>query len=184
MNFNSNSFSRGTPASTMFVTIAEIIAVISVAFLMMIPDAHAQSGNVYGSGQAQVYSQAEEATVLQTRRTVAESGWQTRTAGAGIGGIVGALLGREASNNHVVASLFATAGALGGERIANAVMSKEAQEIVLQLGGRNGTPGRIITIVQPAPFDAVLAGEQVFLVNTAGTYRVIKRQQQPVTFFR
>lgn len=185
MNFNIASAFRKAPVSSIAVAAAEILAVLVVAFLMMIPDrAQAQSGNVYGTGQAQVYSQTEEAVVLQVRVTRTEPSWQARAAGTGVGAVVGGLLGRKASNNSAATVIGTTLGGLAGERVTTAMATNQAQEIVLQLPGRNGTPARIITIVQPAPFDAVASGQRVFLINSAGTYRVVRALQQPVAYYR
>lgn len=185
MNINFINNFRGLSAGQKAVALAETLAFIVVAFIMMVPDeARAQSGNVYGNGQAQVFSQTDEAVVLQTRIKAAEPSWQTRTTGAGVGAVLGGLLGRQASSNNAVSIIAGTLGALAGERVSNAVMTNAAQEIVLQVFGRGGMPPRIITIVQPAPFDKIAAGEHVFLVNSAGTYRVVKKMQQSVAYLR
>lgn len=88
MNFNIVSALRKASASSIALAAAEILAVLVVGFVMMVPDkAHAQSGNVYGSGQAQVYSQTEDAVVLQVRMTRTEPTWQARAAGTGVGAV-------------------------------------------------------------------------------------------------
>lgn len=185
MSLNLVSKLRNTPASSIAVATAEILAVIVVAFLMMIPDAaRAQAGNVYGNGQVQVYGQAEEAVVMQVRIKAAEPTWQTRTAGAGIGAAVGGAIGSKANNQQVGTLIGATLGGIFGERAANAVMTGSAQEIVLQVFGRAGVPSRIITIVQPAPFDHLASGARVYLSNTAGKWRVIKRSDANVAYLR
>lgn len=184
---NSNLFNnfRALSTGSKVLAFVEVLAVVVLAFIMMVPGAsRAQSGNVYGSGQAQVFSQTDEAVVLQTRIKAAEPSWQSRSAGAGVGAVLGGLIGRQGSNNNAVAIITGTLGGLVGERVANAVMTNAAQEIVLQVSGRGGMPSRIITIVQPAPYDKIVAGELVFLVNSAGTYRVVKRMQQPVAYLR
>ncbi|WP_070401203.1 glycine zipper domain-containing protein [Hydrogenophaga sp. PML113] len=185
MKFNIVSKIRNTPASSIAVAMTEILAFIVVAFMMMIPDpAQAQSGNVYGNGQVQVYSQAEEAVVMQVRIKAAEPTWQTRTAGAGIGAAVGGAIGSSAKNQHVGALVGAALGGIFGERAASAVMTSDAQEIVLQVFGPNGRPARVVTIVQPAPYDHLVSGERVYLSNTAGKWRVIKRSEGNVAFIR
>lgn len=185
MNFNLVSKIRNTPASSIFVAMAEILAVVVVAFVMMIPDkARAQSGNVYGNGQVQVYSQAEEAVVMQVRIKTAEPSWQTRTVGAGIGAAVGGAIGSRAKNQHVGALVGASLGGLFGERAANAVMTGDAQEIVLQVFGPSGMPARIVTIVQPAPYDHLVSGERVYLSNSAGKWRVLKQAGGNVAVIR
>lgn len=176
---------RQLPASSMAVALAETIAFLVVAFVMMLPNqSWAQSGNVYGNSQAQAYSQTEEAVVLQVMLKAAEPSWQTRTAGAGIGAAVGGVVGRQTSNAHLGGLIGSLLGGVAGERLVNAVATTSAQEIVLQVFGRAGTPPRIITVVQPAPFDRLAAGEQVFLINSAGTWRVVKKLSMPVAYSR
>lgn len=176
---------RQSSASAKAVAFAEIVAFAMVAFIMMVPDqARAQSGNVYGSSQAQVYSATEEAVVLQVMQKAAEPSWQTRTAGAGVGAALGGALGRQSSNSQLGGLIGGLLGGIAGERLTNAVATASAQEIVLQVFGRAGMPPRIISVIQPAPYDRLVAGEQVFLINTAGTWRVVKKLNMPVAFNR
>lgn len=160
-----------------------LLIVVLVCNIIFTPSkAYAQSGNVYGNGQAQVSALTEEGTVLQVQRKSAQPNWQSRTAGAGIGSALGAMLALQAGgNNRMVANVIgATLGGIAGERAANSMMTEDAQEIVLKVTSSNGRFSRIITIVQPAPYTPVVAGQDVFLVNTAGVMRVIPRMIQPV----
>lgn len=154
---------------------------IAVALIFLLPgQSHAQSGNVYGNGQVQINGPTEEAVVLQVMIKKSEPGWQSRTAGATIGGALGALVASNTTsgNARYAANLIGmTLGGIVGERTANAVMSDEAQELILQVHGRNGPP-RIITVIQPAPYDRLVAGEAVYLINTGGKFRVVKQLPQ------
>lgn len=138
--------------------------------------AFAQSGNVYGNGQAQTYSTTEEAVVLQANiRSVAPS-TTTQVAGSGIGAAIGGLIASRAGNNQPVATLIgATIGGILGNRVTDKVADNTAQEIVLKVTFPGTNQYRIVTVVQPAPFDPVVAGQPVFLINSAGTYRVVRR---------
>jgi len=162
-----------------------LLIVVLVCNTIFTPSkAYAQSGNVYGYGQAQVSASTEEATVLQVQRKSAQPGWQSRTAGAGIGSALGTLLALQAggSNRMVANVLGATLGGIAGERATNSMMTEDAQEIVLKVTSSNGRFTRILTIVQPAPYTPVVAGQDVYLVNTAGVMRVIPKIAQPVAY--
>jgi outer membrane lipoprotein SlyB len=156
---------------------------LTVPLILLTGPAHAQSGNVYGSGQVQVAGPTESAVVVQVQVKEAEPGWQVRTAGAGIGGALGGLLANEVSGNarYAASVLGMTIGGLLGERAATSTMSQEAQEVILQVAGTNGQPPRILTIVQPAPYDRLFPGEAVYVINTAGKYRVVRQLQQNTT---
>ena len=70
----------------------------------------------------------------------------------------------------------AVLGGLLGERSSNALMKTEAQEIIVQLGApMSGRPLRIVTIVQPAPFEPVSEGEMVYVSVIKGAYRIFRR---------
>lgn len=185
MYFNFIRVFRQLPARSIVIASAEAIAFVVVAFIMMLPnESWAQSGNIYGNAQVQTYSQTEEAVVLQVMLKAAEPGWQTRTAGAGIGAALGAAIGRQTSNANLGGLIGGLLGGVAGERVANSAGTTAAQEIVLQVFGHAGTPPRIITVVQPAPYDRLAEGEQVFLINTAGTWRVVKKLNMPVALDR
>jgi len=178
-----NGYSRDERTLMVFCITMLIVA---VPLLLATGPAQAQSGNVYGAGQVQVSGTAVEAVVLQVEIKKAEPSWQTRAAGAGIGSALGALLASNVSGNgrHAASVIGATAGGLLGERTTNAVMTDAAQEIILQVLGREGAPPRIVTVIQPAPFDRLVAGETVYMINTAGKYRVVRQYQQPVALGR
>lgn len=151
------------------------------------PTAHAQSGNVYGTNQVQAISNAQEGVVLQVSIKQAQASVQARTGGAAGGGLVGALigsrLGGDAQTKNVLGALGALGGGFAGERMANAAATNEAQEIVIGLkDGRSNTITRVITVVQPAPFDPVVENDNVLVVNTNGAYRVIRRTYNTASF--
>lgn len=184
MNSILNYF-NGLPRGERYLQIFMLcVLVFVVPFVVFVDPAHAQSGNVYGNGQVQISGPTESAVVLQVQIKRSEPGWQARTAGAGIGGALGGLLASNASGNARYAAniLGMTIGGVVGERAATAIMSDDAQEVILQVAGLNGQPPRILTIVQPSPFDRLVPGESVYLINTAGKYRVVRQLQQPVAF--
>lgn len=164
---------RTLSAGQKFLAGVEILAIAFLAVFLP-QQAHAQSGNVYGHQQAQSYSVTETAVVLQVTMREVQPSWQARTAGAGIGAALAAVVASKAApNNRYAATLLAAPlGALAGERITNATAGSEAQEIVLRVNTQAGS--RIVTIVQPAPFDPVVAGSSVYVINTQGTYRVVR----------
>ena len=172
------------PRAFKAVVFAEIFSVLVLAMTLMQPaPAAAQSGNVYGTNQAQKYSSTEDALVVQVTLRQVETSYQARTIGAAAGAGLGALFGRSAANNTTATSLGALVGGLLGDRAAAMTLGAQAQEIVLQVF----TPGkqpRIVTIVQPAPFDRIVAGESVYLINTAGALRVVRKLSMPVAYYR
>ncbi len=165
---------------------------LALCFLVLAPfspiaTAHAQSGNVYGTNQVQTLSNAQEGVVLQVSIKQAQASVQARAGGAAGGGLVGALigsrLGGDAQTKNVLGALGAIGGGFAGERMANAAAANEAQEIVIGLkDGRSNTITRVITVVQPAPFDPVVENDNVLVVNTNGAYRVIRRTYNTASF--
>lgn len=161
--------------------VISIFAVINILIgFAFTPVAHAQSGNVYGGNQVQTISAAEEGVVLQVAIKKAEAPWQARTGGATGGGMVGALLGNRLGGDYQTKAILGALGALGGgfagERMANAVGGSDAQEIVIGIRDpRSNSITRVVTVVQPSPFDAVAPDDNVLVVNTNGAIRVIKR---------
>lgn len=161
--------------------VINVLAVISLVMVIgFAPGAHAQSGNVYGGNQVQTMSAAEEGVVLQVAIKKAEASWQARTGGATGGGLVGALLGNSLGGDYQTKAILGALGALGGgfagERMANAAGGSDAQEIVIGIHDpRTNAITRVVTVVQPAPFDAVAPNDNVLVVNTNGAIRVIKR---------
>ena len=157
-----------------------VLAACSLAFACFVPNAFAQSGNVYSSNQVQAISNSQEGIVLQVSIKQAAASTQVRAGGGTSGGLVGALIGSSLGGDSQTKTLLGTLGALGGafagERMANAAATNEAQEIVIGLkDGRSNTITRVVTVVQPAPFDTVVENDNVLVVNTNGAYRVIRR---------
>lgn len=164
-----------------FGRLTAVLVAIGLVFVFCVASpAHAQSGNVYGGNQVQTMATAEEGVVLQVAIKKAEASWQARTGGATGGGLVGALIGNQVGGDFQTRAIFGALGALGGgfagDRIANAVASSDAQEIVVGIRDpRTNSINRVVTVVQPAPFDAVAPNDNVLVVNTNGAIRVIKR---------
>lgn len=165
--------------STFRFLAATLFSLAVVTFIAFAPrSAHAQSGNVYGNNQAQVSGLIEEGQVLQVAIKTVEASGQARATGGAIGGVIGGLAGAnpniEWQQRAITGVLGAAVGAFAGERIANASATKEAQELIIAVTDQNGRR-RLITVVQPAPFDALSRGDKVFVSNTQGAIRVIKQ---------
>lgn len=165
----------------------KVLAAVYVLILLLLPfllqtKAHAQAGNVYALPQAQVAGDTYEAIVLQISIREVEPTVQARATGAVVGSALGLGLASQAKtkNRFAVNTVAAVLGGLGGERIANAVAHNEAQEIIVQLAPMKGQQPRIITIVQPAPFDTMVPGEFVYVSTIRGAWRVIRRPAQLV----
>jgi outer membrane lipoprotein SlyB len=160
----------------------KVLAAVYVLILLLLPfllqtKAHAQAGTVYALPQAQVAGDTYEATVLQISIREVEPTVQARATGAVVGSALGLGLASQAKskNRFAVNTVAAVLGGLGGERVANAVAHNEAQEIIVQLAPMKGQQPRIITIVQPAPFDTLVPGEFVYVSTIRGAWRVIRR---------
>ena len=155
--------------------------VVMVMVCVASPSAHAQGGNVYGATQAQITGSAQEAQVLQVNIKRVEGGQTTNVIGTTVGSAIGGLV--LGSNQNLDwgarSAAMLLGGALGGvvgNKVTNYATEREAQELVIGLKNpQTGSIGNIITVVQPAPFEALSAGDQVLVVNTAGATRIIKR---------
>lgn len=158
------------------IAFMHIIALVVVAAAVFVPKAQAQSGNVYGGGQVQKVSKDDLAIVLQVRIVKSEASATSRTVGAGIGALLGGMLGNSLGyeTRFAVNALGATVGGVVGNQVAGAVMSGEAQEITLGFSDPGADQLRIVTVVQPQPFDAVAPEDVVIVSNMNGSVRVRK----------
>ncbi len=158
-------------------------SIILVMFLVgMSTGVFGQSANVYGERGAQVRSGVQQGTILQVRMVKVEVDSTTRNAATAVGGAlaggVGAHLGRR--NNAVATALAVAAGGFGaiaGRELATAWGGTPAREYVIRMAG-----GAIIAVTQPEPGEDLRAGEEVFVIDTQGTQRVVRIQnyvQQP-----
>jgi outer membrane lipoprotein SlyB len=164
---------RSLPLSHQCLVLVELIAVL--ALVMLAPPAAAQSGNVYGNQQIQSQGDTLEGVVVKVLIKQAEPSGTDRAAGASLGAAIGALISSKAGgdNRFAVNALSAVLGGFAGERTMNYLARSDAQEIVVQLLPQPGQQPRTITIVQPAPFDRLVAGESVYVTITKGVFRVI-----------
>lgn len=160
----------------------KVLVAVYVLVLLLMPfiipmKAHAQAGNVYALPRAQAAGDTYEAVVLQISIREVEPTIQARATGAGVGSILGLGLASQVKSQHryVVNTLGAVLGGVVGERVSNAVAHNVAQEIIVQLAPMKGQQPRIITIVQPAPFDTLVPGECVYVSTIGGAWRVIGR---------
>lgn len=155
-----------------------VVIVLLLAFIIPMKPANAQAGNVYAHPQAQVAGDTYEAVVLQISIREVEPSSQARAAGAAVGSAVGLALASQAKthNRFAVNTVSLVLGGLAGERATHVVARTEAQEIILQLAPAKGQQPRIITIVQPAPFDTVVPGECVYVTVIRGAWRVVARR--------
>jgi len=167
---------RSSPAGTAIVVV-ETIALVFVFCLIMSENAHAQSGNIYAPQQAQVAGDVMEGEVLQVSLKDVEPNPEARTAAAAVGGVLGLVLASRSGttqNRFAVNTVGTVLGGLLGERAASKFATSQAQEIILRLQPQGGMPPRTMVIVQPAPFEAVAAGEHVYVTMVNGAWRVIR----------
>lgn len=172
-----NNF-RALPLVSQVLILVELIAVLAV--ITVSPPAAAQAGNIYANPQVQNAGDTHTGVVVQVLIKQAEPTGAERAAGASIGAAVGALISSRtgSDNRFAVNALSAVIGGFTGERTANYLLRADAQEIVVQLAPLPGQQPRLITVVQPAPFDRLVAGEVVVVTNTRGVFRVIPVQRQ------
>lgn len=140
--------------------------------------AYAQSGNVYNNQSAQSIGTAQVGIVLQVATKKVEASGAARTVGAVAGGALGTLLGAnvDSSMKMAINILGASAGAFGGDRLANSVFGSEAQELVIGIPSKDGGDMRILTVVQPAPYDDLYEGDNVLVISNGGTNRVLRKK--------
>lgn len=167
---------RSLPLHERVLYVVCAAALVVLGLIVSTEQAHAQSGNVYDLPQAQVVGDTYEAVVLQVSFKEVVASHQARAAGAALGGAAGLVLASRSGSRSpwAVNSAAALVGGLLGERAAYAVATTHAQEIVLRIRQSNDM-WRTVTIVQPAPFDHVSAGEVVYVTATRGAYRVLRR---------
>lgn len=154
-----------------------LASLVFVLGLLYAEPAHAQAGDIYSRPHAQVAGEVWEAQVVQVATKEVEASYAARAAGASIGGVLGmALASRSGStqNRFAINTAATVLGGLIGERTANYAAAPSAQEILLRVQ-QPGQPARMLSIVQPAPFEALAAGENVYVTITNGAYRVIRR---------
>jgi outer membrane lipoprotein SlyB len=130
------------------------------------------SPDVIQRGDAQRLSQVQDAVVLNVRPVVVD-GTQSGlggAAGAVAGGVAGSSVG--GSREHIVVGVLgAVAGAVIGNATERFGTREQAYEIMVQL--RNGERR---AIVQAQGNESFQPGDQVVLVSTGGTTRVMKQQ--------
>jgi outer membrane lipoprotein SlyB len=167
---------RSEPLHNRVLFALYILAALVLAFVIP-KDAKAQSGNIYAHPQVQTAGDTLEGVVLQISIKEVEPSNQARAAGAAVGSALGLALATQSKNQNrfAVNTAGAVLGGLLGERSTHAFARTEAQEIIVQLAPIRGQQPRIITIVQPAPYDAVYPGESVYVVTIRGAYRVLRR---------
>lgn len=137
--------------------------------------AMAQSG--YGYNAAQLRGNVQDATVVQTRNVqVEQPGYQERTVGTAIGGVLGAVVAnaaagkRTSTTSRVIATgLGAAFGGYAGNKITQQIAKKDAQEVIIQLPN-----GQMTAVVQPMPADQLNPGDSVRVLQQGGQTRVIR----------
>lgn len=147
--------------------------------------AFAQSGSVYSERGSQQASEVIRAVILQTREVLVEPQNTARYAGgvvgAAIGGGLGAMLGRKDSRASTVLGLVgATLGGVAGDRAAQSWAATKSVEYIVQTHSDQRVPPRRLAITQPEPGPVLVAGDHVYLIQTGGTWRVVKDQLAPV----
>lgn len=171
-----NNF-RSQPLHNKALCAVYLLVLLMLPFIIGMKPAQAQSGNVYAIPQAQSAGSVYEATVVQILYKELEPTWQGRGAGAAVGGALGMALAARSGSEHrfAVGTLGTVLGGLLGERAANAIATNQAQELIVRLAPQPGQQPRIVSLVQPAPFDRVYPGEMVFVTLTQGAWRVLRR---------
>lgn len=130
------------------------------------------SPDVVQRGDANRLSSVQDAVVLNVRPVVVD-GTQSGVGGAA-GAVVGGVAGSGASNGKtgaVVGVIGAVVGAVVGNAIERKSTSEAAVEIMVQL--RNGERR---AIVQAQGEESFQPGDQVVLVSTGATTRVVRAQ--------
>lgn len=171
-----NSF-RAEPLHNRVLYTLYAFILIFLFFVIPMKEAKAQAGNVYANPQAQLAGETLEGHVLQVSIKEVEPSNQARAAGAAVGSAVGIAATSQSNSQHrfAVNAVGAVLGGLLGERTSYAIAKTDAQEIIVQLAPTKGQQPRIITIVQPAPFDMVYPGEAIYVTTIRGAYRVLRR---------
>jgi outer membrane lipoprotein SlyB len=148
-----------------------VIFSASVALAMSLVACASSSPDVIQRGDAQRMSQVEDGVVL-TVRSVVVDGSQSGI-GATIGGVTGAVAGatRGGSNaeSNVIGLLVGVAGAAAGNAIERFTTREDAVEVLVQL--KNGERR---AVVQAKGEQALVPGDAVILITTAGKVRIAK----------
>ena len=157
----------------------KVINMLAVLTLVLFASgAFAQSGSVYGQTYVQSSSPVTRGTVIQVREVKQEASQNARYAGMTAGGALGAVATTMGNNSSGVQTalgvLGAVLGGVGGQYVANAVAGSVAYEYIVQTEASAYRPAEVIAIVQPDPGPQINSGEQVFLIQTNGTWRVIR----------
>lgn len=174
-----NSF-RGMSLANKVLTLVYVLILAGLPAIIGMGPAQAQSGGVYAHPQAQVAGEVYEAVVVQISFKEVEASPQARMAGAAVGGALGVGLASRSStqSRFAVNTVGAVLGGLLGERVASSLSAVTAQEIILRLAPTGNQQPRIISVIQPAPFDQVYPGEMIYVTVTRGAWRVLRRQPQ------
>lgn len=157
-------------AIKMMAALAIGLAIASSAF--------GQSRSVYSEGTVQVPSQSVVvATVLQWTEVKVQTQQNTKyagvAAGSALGGGLGAAVGGKPSTKAILGLVGAVLGGLGGQEAAERLGGAKAYEYFLKTEGDSRRRSEVIMITQPEPQRSLNAGDQVYLVATRGTWRIV-----------
>ena len=157
------------------------IMVIGVVVLCLFATGvYAQSGSIYSERGVQTSSPVTRATVLQVRAVRQEASQTARYSGMAAGGAMGAALGSNWGSNSgsgaqtALGILGGILGGAGGQAVAERVGGTVALEIIVETEASGYRQSEVIAITQPSPGPDVYEGEKVYLIQTNGTWRVIK----------
>lgn len=161
-----------------------MIAMVAVVGLMMSVVGFAQdiSSSGYGYDNVRQSGSGVPGTVIEVRKvnigpsqTAVMAG---RISGAAIGGAVSAA----ATGNNTLLKIAATAlggvgGGIVGDKAADFFGSQEGLEIMVETNGR-------VTVVTQSLSDGnqFYVGDNVWLINSGGSYRIVHRSQQPAAY--
>jgi outer membrane lipoprotein SlyB len=162
------------PHNLVYVIFAITVVLLSTGVL-------AQSGNIYSDRSAQAASPVVRAVILQTRDVEVAPSDATRyagsAAGGALGGGLGVALGRGGNNGTALGIVGAVLGGLGGAAATNRLGASRAIEYLVQIPADQWRPEQLMSITQPDPGQQMLPGDAVYLINTNGTWRVVKAMQ-------
>jgi outer membrane lipoprotein SlyB len=163
--------------------VSKVLCVLYVVALVVVfgfaPGAQAQSGNVYGNSQTQSVGTAQEGFILQVQLKEVEATDRARAAGGGIGALIGGAIGNnQADPGHkLVANLLGAAiGGLAGDAVARNTAKNVVQELIIGLiNPKTGSVDKVLTVIQPAPFEELNEDDQVLVIKSGTKVRVILR---------
>jgi outer membrane lipoprotein SlyB len=135
------------------------------------------SAAVYGPDQAQRTERVRLGTVVSLRSVLIDASDASKAAGSGIGGLVGALAGRQIGDGkgqQIATVVGAVAGLIGGQRIAAAAYKQPGIAVTVELDD-----GAIVSVTQAADIGMTLGQRVQVSGNGYGVSRVTPLDNEP-----